>query len=137
MKVEIILDNLEMIRVINDGSLMRLMESIEDENKFEGNFSNDIAKPKSMSFIENQPQAQQEILQSTVTQSIPKTVVPTTVKTYSIDELGRAAMGLMDMGKQQDLVNLLSNFGVPALPQLPKEQYSEFAVKLRELGADI
>lgn len=63
--------------------------------------------------------------------------VPTSVKTYSLDELGKAAMGLMDIGKQQDLIALLQSFGVQALPQLPKERYSEFAVKLREMGAQI
>lgn len=63
--------------------------------------------------------------------------VPTVEKAYSLDELGKAAIGLMDNGKQQDLINLLSEFGVDALPKIPKERYSDFALKLRELGADI
>ena len=71
----------------------------------------------------------------------PKTqevaMVPTVEKTYSLDELGKAAIGLMDSGKQQDLIKLLSEFGVDALPKIPKERYSDFALKLRELGADI
>lgn len=71
----------------------------------------------------------------------PKTqevaMVPTVEKTYSLDELGKAAIGLMDSGKQQDLIKLLSEFGVDALPKIPKDRYSDFALKLRELGADI
>ena len=71
----------------------------------------------------------------------PKTqevaMVPTVEKTYSLDELGKAAIGLMDSGKQQDLIKLLSEFGVDALPKIPKDRFSEFALKLRELGADI
>lgn len=71
----------------------------------------------------------------------PKTqevaVVPTVEKAYSLDELGKAAIGLMDSDKQQDLIKLLSEFGVDALPKIPKDRYSDFVLKLRELGADI
>ena len=63
--------------------------------------------------------------------------VPTTAKTYTLDELSRAAMTLMDMGKQEQLLGVLGEFGVPAMPSLSKEQYPAFANKLRELGADI
>lgn len=42
MQVEIKLDNLEMIRVIKDGSLEALMKSIEDENKIDIPKSNAI-----------------------------------------------------------------------------------------------
>lgn len=72
---------------------------------------------------------------------VPKTqevaMVPTVEKAYSLDELGKAAIGLMDSGKQQDLIKLLSEFGVDALPKIPKERFFDFALKLRELGADI
>ena len=63
--------------------------------------------------------------------------VPTTAKTYTLDELSRAAMTLMDMGKQEQLLGVLGEFGVPAMPSLSKEQYPAFANRLRELGADI
>ncbi len=67
-----------------------------------------------------------------------KVTVPTTDKSYSLDELSKAAVMLMDMGKQNELLSVLNNeFGVPAMPQLTKEQYPAFANKLREMGADI
>ena len=63
--------------------------------------------------------------------------VPTSTKEYTVDDLAQAAIPLMDAGGQQVLVNLLSQFGVGALPQLPKEQYGAFATALRGLGAKI
>ena len=54
-----------------------------------------------------------------------------------MDDLARAAIPLMDAGGQQALVGLLSQFGVSALPELPKEQYGAFATALRGMGAKI
>lgn len=64
-------------------------------------------------------------------------VVPTANATYTLDELARAAMTLMDSGRQIDLQQLLAQFGVEALPALPKEKYGAFATALRGLGAQI
>lgn len=63
--------------------------------------------------------------------------VPTAAQTYTLDELARAAMTLMDAGRQMDLQGLLRNFGVEALPALPKDQYGAFATALRGMGAQI
>lgn len=63
--------------------------------------------------------------------------VPTTAPQYTQDDLVRAAMPLMDAGKQQELVELLRSFGVFSLPELKQEQYGPFAAKLREMGANI
>lgn len=63
--------------------------------------------------------------------------VPTSAVTYTLDELARAAMSLMDSGKQPDLLQLLASFGVEALPALPPAQYGAFATALRGLGAQI
>ena len=63
--------------------------------------------------------------------------IPTTEKTYSLDELSKAGVGLMDKGKQAELINLLQEFNVQAMPQLDKSQFGPFAMRLRELGADI
>ena len=63
--------------------------------------------------------------------------VPTVEHTYTMDDLARAGMGLMDAGRQNDLIQLLSRFGVDTLPALPREQYGAFATALRELGAKI
>ena len=58
-------------------------------------------------------------------------------KEYTEDDLAKAAIPLMDAGGQRVLVDLLSQFGVTTLPQLPKEQYGAFATALRGLGAKI
>lgn len=63
--------------------------------------------------------------------------VPTSSPAYSMDQLARAASQLMDAGKQNELVQLLGQFGVQALTALPQEQYGAFATKLRELGANL
>lgn len=69
------------------------------------------------------------------TQSV--TPVQTEVHNYTLDELSKAAVQLMDVGKQAELVSLINTFGVMSMPELPKERYGEFAVALRELGAQL
>lgn len=71
------------------------------------------------------------------TPKAPASPVPTTAVSYTIDDLARAAMTLMDSGRQGELQNLLAGFGVEALPQLPQAQYGAFATQLREMGAKI
>lgn len=67
-----------------------------------------------------------------------QTAVPTSTVAYTMDDLARAGMSLMDCGKQAELQKLLKEgFGVDALPQLPKEQYGAFATALRGMGAQI
>lgn len=63
--------------------------------------------------------------------------VPTTPTSYTQDQLAYAAAALMETGKQDALIALLSQFGVQALTQLSVDQYGTFALKLRELGATI
>lgn len=63
--------------------------------------------------------------------------VPTSAVSYTLDDLARAAMSLMDSGKQPDLLQLLAAFGVEALPALPPTQFGAFATALRGLGAQI
>lgn len=68
---------------------------------------------------------------------IPPVSVPSSIKEYTVDELASAAIPLMDAGGQQALVNLLSQFGVSAIPELPAEQRGAFATALRGMGAKI
>lgn len=63
--------------------------------------------------------------------------VPTTSVSYTLDDLARAGMTLMDSGRQAELQQLLAQFGVEALPALPEEKYGAFATALRGLGAQI
>lgn len=68
---------------------------------------------------------------------VPVSVVPTEVAAYTQNDLALAASGLMDAGKQADLLGLLQKFGVPSLVDLKTEQYGAFAADLRTLGAKI
>jgi len=67
----------------------------------------------------------------------PPANIPTSAPTYNLEQLAVAATPLIDAGRQAELVDLLSQFGVQALTQLPKERYGEFAQELRRLGAII
>lgn len=67
----------------------------------------------------------------------PTQQVPTSNVTYGPDDLARAAMALMDSGKQQELIALLGQFGVVSIPELRQEQYGAFATALRGMGAQI
>lgn len=82
--------------------------------------------------------------QMPVAQSVPvaptvpiQTPVPTTTATYTPDDLARAAFTLMDSGRQQELIGLLQQFGVNAIPELRPEQYGAFVTALRGMGAQI
>ena len=79
--------------------------------------------------------------QTSVVQSVPtapvQAPVPTTSVTYTPDDLARAAFALMDSGRQQELIGLLQQFGVNAIPELKPEQYGAFATALRGMGAQI
>lgn len=63
--------------------------------------------------------------------------VPTSSVSYTAEDLARAAMTLMDAGKQPQLVQLLNSYGVDSLPALAPEQYGAFATALRGMGAQI
>ena len=67
----------------------------------------------------------------------PAAAVPTAQSSYTLDDLARAGMTLMDSGRQGDLLQLLARFGVDALTALPQAQYGAFATALREMGAQI
>lgn len=67
---------------------------------------------------------------------------PTAPETREIsitqDDLIRKAMSLMDRGMNNtELMGLLTQFGVEALPDLPKEQFAAFNAKLEGLEAKL
>ena len=82
---------------------------------------------------------EQQVLSQTNTQATAPVTnqVPTTEVSYDINQIAVAATGLVDTGRQQDLLNLLAKFGVQALTQLDKSQFGAFATELRGLGANI
>lgn len=83
------------------------------------------------------PVRQTTVAQAATTAPVQQTQVPTSAPSYTLDDLARAGMTLMDSGHQGDLQQLLAQFGVDALPALPPAQYGAFATALRGLGAQI
>ena len=66
------------------------------------------------------------------------TAVPTEAKSYTADELQKAAIALMDKGvSMDDIAALLGKHGVSSLPELTPDKFGAFALDLRQLGADI
>lgn len=67
------------------------------------------------------------------------TPVATTEHVFTVDELAKAATDLMTVNPAitVQLQQLLANFGVQAMPELPAERYGEFATALRGMGANI
>lgn len=65
--------------------------------------------------------------------------VPTTEHTYTAEELQTAAVLMVDKdpGMMAHIQELLQQFGVSALPELPAEKYGAFATALRGMGAQI
>lgn len=80
------------------------------------------------------PQPAQQITQP-VEQPQPQ---PAQTKTYTVDELARAAAPLMDNPEGVKMLQeLLAYYNVVTLGDLPKDQYSDFADKLRNLGVSV
>lgn len=52
---------------------------------------------------------------------------------YTLDDLCKAAMPLMDAGRQSELIQLIQGFGVTSLPELPQGRYGDFATALRQM----
>lgn len=100
-----------------------------------------------------QPQPQPAAQQMSFTQAIPTTnapaqpqpqpapAAPTQERSYTPDEVSRAAVGLMDASGdgQEKLRTLLKQFGVNSLPELFQDpsKIGQFVVALRGMGAAI
>lgn len=71
--------------------------------------------------------------------TVPMTTVPTTAmaQEYTLEQLQVAAAGLSSMGKMPQIMGILQRFGISAMTELPRERYGEFAMALREEGAQI
>jgi len=57
--------------------------------------------------------------------------------TYTLDQISKAGAALVDAGKMEPLLTLLTKYGVQAITQLQPAQYGVFATELRALGAQI
>ena len=74
-----------------------------------------------------------------VNQAATASAVPTTAmpQEFTLEQLQVAAAGLSGMGKMPQVMGILQQFGIQAMTELPKERYGEFAIALREAGAQI
>lgn len=67
----------------------------------------------------------------------PTTQVPVSEKTYSLEDIQRASAALVQGGKIAQLQALLQQFNAISLAHISQDNFGAFALKLRELGADI
>ena len=63
--------------------------------------------------------------------------VPTGAPQYTLDMIATAGSALIDAGKMDQLLQLLSRFGVASLTELAPESYGAVASELRAMGAVI
>lgn len=67
----------------------------------------------------------------------PPTVPVAPAKEYTQAEILAACGPLMDAGKVPELTQIIQEFGVASMMEIPQEKYGELAVKLRALGAKL
>lgn len=86
-----------------------------------------------------QPVPQQAPVQTAAPQALVQAApaaAPTT-KTYTMDEIAKAAADFMSPATIPQLQALLASFGVNGLPDLPADKLGAFAAELRKMGAKI
>lgn len=72
------------------------------------------------------------------TQAQPAPAVPVApVKEYTLEEIQVALQPLMDAGRTNEIVGLMQKYKVASLPELPKDQFPNLVVDLRNMGARI
>lgn len=81
------------------------------------------------------------VMPAPVPQPVQPVVTPvaTTEHVFTVDELAKAGTDLMAAkpAVTVELQQLLADFGVLGIPELPAERYGEFATALRGMGANI
>lgn len=71
-------------------------------------------------------------------QAPPTPAVPVApVKEYTLEEIQVALQPLMDVGRTNEIVGLMQKYKVASLPELPKDQFPNLVVDLRNMGARI
>lgn len=71
-------------------------------------------------------------------QAPPTPAVPVApVKEYTLEEIQVALQPIMDAGRTNEIVGLMQKYKVASLPELPKEQFPNLVVDLRNMGARI
>lgn len=68
----------------------------------------------------------------------PTPAVPVApVKEYTLEEIQVALQPVMDAGRTNEIVGLMQKYKVASLPELPKDQFPNLVVDLRNMGARI
>lgn len=142
----------EAIEVTKNGTLKALAESLKTHSKEGAEPAEELSQAPSMDCASSMPAetpTQAPMPESTTPtwtpgggatdDSTPQTpAVPTEAKSYTADELQKAAIGLMDKGVSMDAIaGVLNKLGVATLPELTPDKFGAFALELRQLGADI
>lgn len=141
----------EAIEVTKNGTLKALAESIRTHSKASAEPAEELPQAPSKDCASSMPvetPTQAPMPESTTPtwtagggatdDSTPQTAVPTEAKSYTADELQKAAIALMDKGvSMDDIAALLGKHGVSSLPELTPDKFGAFALDLRQLGADI
>lgn len=142
----------EAIEVTKNGTLKALAESIRTHSKASAEPAEELSQAPGMDCASSMPAetpTQAPMPESTTPtwtpgggatdDSTPQTpAVPTEAKSYTADELQKAAIGLMDKGVSMDAIaGVLNKLGVATLPELTPDKFGAFALELRQLGADI
>lgn len=71
-------------------------------------------------------------------QAPPTPAVPVApVKEYTLEEIQVALQPLMDAGRTNEIVGLMQKYKGASLPELPKDQFPNLVVDLRNMGARI
>ena len=74
----------------------------------------------------------------TPSSTAPATVaVPTAAPSYTLEDIRLGSAQLRDMGKLADVRALMERFGIKTLTAIQPEQIGEYALCLRQLGANI
>lgn len=77
-------------------------------------------------------------VQMPAAQTVPAPAVPVaSAPTYTLDQIATAGAALVNAGKMEPLLALLSKYGIQAITQLKAEQFGPFVTELRGLGAQI
>lgn len=141
----------EAIEVTKNGTLKALAESLKTHSKASAESAEELPQAPSMDCASSMPiesPTQAPMPGSAAPtwtpgggatdDSTPQTAVPTEAKSYTADELQKAAIALMDKGvSMDDIAALLGKHGVSSLPELTPDKFGAFALDLRQLGADI
>lgn len=84
------------------------------------------------------PQAQPMAQAQPTPAPMPQAQIPAAQpQTYTVEQLGLAARPLVESGRREELVALLTEFGVPSVASIPEDKRADFAARLRAMGGQI